>query len=114
MRESGGGRPPSAQSHQRLNGSQTLQGMQTDLLRRTYRGITSQSDESFTGLDAHQRAMMPYTSTSHYLREVHGLEKPKSSDPPPSGCLTSYNLRQQPSTLILASCSLLNAASVLL
>ena len=85
-----GGRPSSAQSHQRLNGSasgsRSLQDMQTELLRRTYRGVTAQSDESFSGLDAQQRATMPYSSTSHYLRQAHGFEKPKSAaDPPPSG-----------------------------
>lgn len=75
------------QGHERLNGSRTLQDMQTELLRRTYRGVTSQSDESFTGLDAQQRATMPYSSTSHYLRQAHGFEKPRNTDPPPSGIL---------------------------
>ena len=84
-----GGRPASAQGHHQLNGSasgsRTLQDMQTELLRRTYRGVTAQSDELFTGLDAQHRATMPYSSTSHFLRQAHGFEKPKSADPPPSG-----------------------------
>jgi len=84
-----GGRPASAQGHHQLNGSasgsRTLQDMQTELLRRTYRGVTAQSDESLTGLDAQHRATMPYSSTSHFLRQAHGFEKPKSADPPPSG-----------------------------
>jgi len=47
--------------------------------------VMSQSDESFSGLDPQQHASMPYGSTSHYLRQAHGFEKPKLSDPPPSG-----------------------------
>ena len=91
------GRPSSAQGHQRLNGtaSRSLQSMQTEMLRRTYRGVTSQKDESFTGLDAQQRATMAYGSTSHFLRQAHGFEKPKSSDPPLSGfdCLFVFTLK---------------------
>jgi len=87
-----GGRPLSAQGHACLNGSRTLQSMQTDLLRRTYRGVTAQSDESFTGLDAQQRATMPYSSTSHFLRQAHGFEKPKPSDPPPSGTYSDHSI----------------------
>ena len=82
-----GGRPASAASgHHAVNGSRSLQEMQSEQLRKTYRGLTSHSNESFTGLDAKQRATMPYSSTTHYLRQVHGLEKPpKSSDPPLTG-----------------------------
>jgi len=69
-----------------VSGSRSLQEMQSELLRKTYRGLTSQSNESFTGLDAKQRATMPYGSTTHYLRQIHGLEKPpKAADPPLTG-----------------------------
>ena len=52
----------------------------TDTLRRTGVGITAetgkQNMESFSGLSKSQMKSMGYSSTSHYLRQKAGTERP--------------------------------------
>ena len=67
----------------------------TDTLRKSGVGISTESSgmNTMTGLNKTQGKNMAYSSTSHYLRQVVGTEKPKKGTVDFTGSMiTGYNL----------------------